>query len=348
MIKNKIFHLGDILISDKKPAQIICEIGINHNGSLKIAKKMVDAAKSAGAKIVKHQTHIPNEEMSSESKKIKPGNSNKDIFSIMDSCSLNEEEEFELKDYVEKNNLFFLSSVFSKAAVDRQVKFKTKAFKIGSGEFNNLPFLEYVCEFKKPILLSTGMNDMKQIAKTIKLLKKNKAEFALMHTTNLYPTPNNLVRLQAMEEMMKAFPEIHIGLSDHTVDNYSSYFAIGMGAKIIEKHFTDSKSRKGPDIICSMDKKDFREINKAAEFFNLMYKGKKIAAKEEKVTINFAFGSVVSISNIKKGEVFSKKNIWIKRPGTGDFKSDDFYKLLGKKSKKNIKANVQIKKEDLR
>jgi len=346
-MNKKIIKLGNLRITKNSPALIICEIGINHNGNLKIAKKMVDAAKKAGTLIIKHQTHIPNEEMSVESKKIKPSNSNKDIYSIIKNCSLNESDEYELMKYVEKKGLFFLSTPFSKAAVDRLVKFKVKAFKIGSGEFNNLPFIEYVASFKKPMILSTGMNDIAQIRRTITVLKKQKANFALMHTTNLYPTPHRLVRLEAMQEIMNKFPDYFIGLSDHTTDNFSSYFAISMGAKIIEKHFTDSKKRKGPDISCSMDPKDFYEINKAALLFNKMYKGKKIAAKEEKVTSNFAFGSVVSIKSIKEGERLSHKNIWIKRPGTGFFKSEDFKKLLGKKAKREIKKNIQLKKGDV-
>ncbi len=344
----KEFKLGNIVINSSSPSLIICEIGINHNGSLKIAKKMVDAAKKAGAKIIKHQTHIPDEEMSSESKKIKPGNSNKDIYSIIAKCSLNEDEEFELKKYTEKKGMFFLSSPFSSAAVDRLVRLNVKGFKIGSGEFNNLPFIEYVCSFKKPMILSTGMNDMKQIHKTVNILNKNKINFILMHTTNLYPTPHNLVRLKAMQEMMKEFPNNFIGLSDHTTDNFSSYFAIAMGAKVIEKHFTDSKKRKGPDISCSMDPKDFKDINNASKLFNIMNIGEKTPAKEEKVTSDFAFGSIVSIKKIAIDEKLSKDNIWIKRPGTGDFKSSDFNKILGKKAKQIIKPNIQIRKEHLK
>lgn len=340
----KKFKLGKIIIDSKSPPLIICEIGINHNGNLKTAKKMVDAAKKAGAKIIKHQTHIPDEEMSFESKKIKPGNSKSNIYSIIKQCSLNEKDEFELKKYTEKKGLFFLSSPFSSAAVDRLVKFNVEAFKIGSGEFNNIPFIKYVCSFKKPMILSTGMNNMQQIHRTVKILKNYNINFILMHTTNLYPTPHELVRLKAMKEMMIEFPNNFIGLSDHTTDNYSSYFAIAMGAKVIEKHFTDHKKRKGPDISCSMDPNDFKKLNRASELYNIMNNGKKIPAKEESVTSNFAFGSVVSIKEIKKGEKLNKKNIWIKRPGTGYFKSEDFYKLIGKTAKRDIKSNVQLKK----
>ena len=261
----------------------------------------------------------------------------------MKKASLNFEDEVELKNYVEKNNMIFISTPFSRAAVDRLVEMNVPAFKIGSGECNNHPLIEYICKFKKPIILSTGMNDLNSVKKTVSIIRKNNIEFSLLHTTNLYPTPHNLVRLGGMEELMSAFPNIPVGLSDHTRDNLSSYAAITLGASIIEKHYTDSYSRIGPDIICSMDEDSCRELIVNSKLIKSMLGGKKIAADEEKVTINFAFSTVVSIKEISEGETLTSKNIWVKRPGTGEIRSEYFETLLNSQSKIDIIKNKQLK-----
>tara|TARA_B100000965_G_scaffold252156_1_gene212151 strand:- start:12310 stop:13338 length:1029 start_codon:yes stop_codon:yes gene_type:complete len=325
---------------------IIAEIGINHNGDISIAKQMVDSAKRAGVEIIKHQTHIVDDEMSPLAKKVIPGNSDKSIYDIMNSCSLSYEEELELQAYVEKNKMIFISTPFSRAAVDRLVKMNVPAFKIGSGECNNYPLVEYICKFNKPIILSTGMNDIKSVRKSVAILKNNNIEFALLHTTNLYPTPFDLVRLGAMEELMQEFPNIPVGLSDHTVNNLSSYAAISLGASIIERHYTDNMNRKGPDIICSMDEKNCKELIDNSKIIKSMLGGNKEPAKEEEVTINFAFATVVSIGDIKVGDQLTEENIWVKRPGTGEISAESFKTILGKIAKFNIKKGEHLKWED--
>ncbi len=325
---------------------IIAEIGINHNGSLSIAKEMVDSAYRAGVEIIKHQTHIVDDEMSPLAKNIKPGNSDKSIYEIMKNCSLDFEEEKELKEYVEKKNMIFISTPFSRAAADRLSKLNVPAFKIGSGECNNYPLIEHICKFKKPIILSTGMNDIGSVKKAVKIFNKNQIDFALLHTTNLYPTPYNLVRLGGMDELIKEFPGIPVGLSDHTQNNLSSYAAIAKGACIIERHFTDTMEREGPDIICSMDENSCRDLIINSKIIKSMLGGKKGASKEEKVTINFAFATVVSIKNIKLGESFNESNIWVKRPGIGEIKAEFYNDILGKKSLRNIKIGEHIKWSD--
>ena len=164
--------IGTREINNSVDPLIIAEIGINHNGSIKIAKEMVDSAKNAGVEVIKHQTHIIDDEMSKEAKKVIPGNSDKSIYDIMKKASLNFEDEVELKNYVEKNNMIFISTPFSRAAVDRLVEMNVPAFKIGSGECNNHPLIEYICKFKKPIILSTGMNDLNSVKKTVSIIRK--------------------------------------------------------------------------------------------------------------------------------------------------------------------------------
>ena len=170
----------------------------------------------------------------------------------------------------------------------------------------------------------------------------------MLHTTNLYPTPYELVRLGALDDIKKNFPNCEIGLSDHTDNNLSSYGAIALGATIIEKHFTDNRSRKGPDISCSMDVEMCRELIKASKILYKQRGGIKNIIQEEKVTSDFAFATVVSIKNIKAGEKFSKENIWVKRPGTGEVQASEYSKILGKTCKNNICIDQHIKKEDIK
>jgi len=331
--------------SDHNPL-VIAEIGINHNGDLKVAKEMVNSAKRAGVEMIKHQTHILDDEMSPEAKKVIPGNSTKSIYQIMDECSLDFNDELELKNYVESKNMIFISTPFSRAAVDRLVEFNVPAFKIGSGECNNYPLIEYICKFNKPIILSTGMNSIESVKKSVEIIKSHKIDYALLHTTNLYPTPFNLVRLGGMQELMKEFPNIPVGLSDHTTNNLSSYSAIALGASIIERHYTDNMERPGPDIICSMDEVECKELIKNSKIIKSMLGGTKEPAKEEEVTQKFAFSTVVSIKDIKTGDSLSKENIWVKRPGTGEIKAEYFNKVLGKTSKKNINKGEHLNWSD--
>lgn len=340
------FILSNIIINDNNPPLVIPEIGINHNGSLKIAKEMVDSAKKAGAKLIKHQTHIVEDEMSKEAKKVIPGNAKISIYEIMEQCALNEDDEYELMRYTNEQGMLYLSTPFSRAAALRLESFGVSAYKIGSGECNNYPLLELIASFKKPTILSTGMNDIKSIKKAVCIFQKQKTPLALLHTTNLYPTPPHLVRLAAMSELMREFPSLQIGLSDHTTSNLACFAAVAMGANILERHFTDTKDRVGPDIVNSMDEKELKELIYGSYEIAQMRGGKKEAAKEEQVTIDFAFATIVSIKAIKKGEALTRENIWVKRPGTGDIKAEHYNEILSKKATKDIEADTHLTWDD--
>jgi sialic acid synthase SpsE len=326
---------------DYKPV-VIAEIGINHEGSLKTAYEMVDAAHKAGAEIVKHQTHIVEDEMSGHAKKVIPGNADVSIYEIMHRCALNEQDEIKLKEYIESKGMIFISTPFSRAAADRLERMNVGAYKIGSGECNNYPLLEHIASFGKPIILSTGMNTIEGIRKAVEIFRKHKVEYALLHCTNVYPTPPNRVRLGAMVEIENEFPDAVVGLSDHTINNYACLGAVALGASILERHFTDSMDRPGPDIICSMDGKAMSELIEGSEYLFLERGGSKGPVTEEQPTIDFAFASVVTIKDINAGEVFSMENIWVKRPGTGEILADDFNAILGKKAISSIPADTQL------
>lgn len=327
---------------------VLAEIGINHGGSLEVAKQMVDAAKKAGVEIIKHQTHIVHDEMSQEAKKVIPGHTKESIYDIMENCALSEEEEIELQKYVHKNGMVFISTPFSRAAVDRLVKMNVPAFKIGSGECNNYPLIEYICSFQKPIILSTGMNSIVSVKKAVGIIRKNNIPFALLHTTNLYPTPNHLVRLGAMVQLHEEFQDAVIGLSDHTTTNHACFGAVALGASILERHFTDNMERQGPDIICSMDGKACEELIEGSKILALQRGGIKEPAKEEQPTIDFAFATVVAIKEIKKGEMLTKENIWVKRPGTGEILAEYYNSLIGKIAKNDIDIDIHLKFSDIK
>jgi len=330
------------------PPLVIAEIGINHEGSLETAFQMVDAAWKSGAEVIKHQTHVIQDEMSKDALNVIPGNSNISIYEIMNKCALNEEDEIKLKEYVESKGMIFISTPFSRAAADRLERMNVSAFKIGSGECNNYPLIRHIASFGKPMIVSTGMNNIKSVEKTVDILKNFNIEFALLHTTNLYPTPSHLVRLGAMEELMKKFPDVVIGLSDHTTSNLACFGAVALGASILERHFTDKMDRPGPDIINSMDPLSLKELIIGSEEIAKMRGGRKEAAKEEKITMDFAFATVVSIKKINKGDKFSNENIWVKRPGTGQIPAEDFDDIIGKEAKNDIAIDSHLKWEDIK
>jgi len=329
------------------PPLVIAEIGINHEGSLKVAKEMVDAAARAGVEIVKHQTHIVSDEMSKVAKEIIPGNADVSIYEIMERCALDEEDEVALKNYVENKGMIFLSTPFSRAAANRLNKMNVSAYKIGSGECNNYPLLEHIAKFKKPVILSTGMNTIDSVKKAVSIFEKNEGPIALLHTTNLYPTPPHLVRFGAMQQLQEAFSNNVIGLSDHTLNNNACLGAVALGASILERHFTDYKQRTGPDIICSMNEQECRDLIVGSKEIAQMRGGVKEPTKEEQVTIDFAFATVCTIKRIKKGDTLNKANIWVKRPGTGEILAENYDNILGKKALKDLAEDVQLKWIDL-
>ena len=332
-------------IGEKYKPFIIPEIGINHEGSFAKAKKMIKDAHNAGAECVKFQCHIIEDEMIEND--IIPKNANESIWEIMKRCSFNEYEEKKLKKYTEELGMIYMSTPFSKAAANRLEEMNISSYKIGSGECNNYPLIKHIASFGKPIILSTGMNDIQSISKSVKILETSKVDYALLHTTSMYPTPYDKVRLGSLTDLKNNFPNTVIGLSDHSVGNYTSFASISLGASIIEKHFTSKKSWLGPDIQVSIDPKELKDLIIGSEAINLSLGGHKTILKDEQPTIDFAYSCVVSINNIKKDEIFTEDNIWVKRPGTGKIKAEKYPDIIGKKAKKNILKNTQLTWQDI-
>ncbi len=343
----KEFVIGNRKIGPDYPPLVIAEIGINHEGSLEVAKQMVDAAAKAGAEVIKHQTHIVEDEMADAAKKVIPGNADVSIYEIMKRCALSEEDETELKRYVESKGMIFISTPFSRAAADRLERMGVVAYKIGSGECNNYPLIKHIAGFGKPMIVSTGMNDIASIQKAVDIMEAYGVPYALLHCTNLYPTKPEWIRLGAMTQLQQAFPNAVVGLSDHSLNNNACLAATALGACILERHFTDSKYRPGPDIICSMDGAEMAELIQSSREIFQMRGGEKAALKEEQVTIDFAFATVVAIADIHAGEPFTMENIWVKRPGTGEIKAVDFESLLGKTASRDIANGQQLGWKDI-
>ena len=322
---------------------IIAEIGINHEGNINKAIKMVKDAHASGAECVKFQCHIIEDEMIPEAKNIIPGNATEPIYDIMKRCTLTEDETVELKNLVESLGMIYLSTPFSRSAANLLEQINVCAYKIGSGECNNYPLIHHIASFGKPILLSTGMNDIKSISKSVKILEEANVDYALLHCTSIYPTPYDKVRLGALKIMQENFPGIIIGLSDHSIGNYTSFASIPLGASIIEKHFTSDKNWVGPDIPISITPKELKDLLKGCNAIHLSLGGTKNILSEEKPTIDFAYACVVSTKNIKFGDRFNKNNIWVKRPGTGEIKAIHYNDILGKQVKTDIKKDMHIK-----
>jgi N-acetylneuraminate synthase len=339
-MSEKIVINGREIGPDFKPF-VIPEIGINHEGDFQKAKKMIEDAKQSGAECVKFQCHVIEDEMIENN--VIPANANESIWEIMKRCAFTKEQEIQLKEYTEKLGLIYLSTPFSREAADRLEEMNVCAYKIGSGECNNYPLVKHIANFGKPIILSTGMNNLEGIEKSTNILKNAGVEFAILHVTSIYPTPHENVRLGMIKKIKERFPNVVLGLSDHSFGNYTCYAAIPLGASILEKHFTSDKNWPGPDIPVSIDPSDLKQLIDGSDAIHKSLDGDKEILRDEEKTSNFAFSCVVSIKDIKKGENFSSENIWVKRPGNGDIKAEFYDEIMNKKAIKDVKKNTQLK-----
>lgn len=324
---------------------VIAEIGINHEGDIRKALRMVDDAYTAGCECVKFQSHVIEDEMVPNS--VIPGNANESIWDIMERCALSEDEEHQLKRYVESKGMLFLSTPFSRAAAERLHGMGVDAYKIGSGECNNYPLIEHIANFGKPIILSTGMNDIASVRPAVEIFRAHSIPFALLHCTSMYPTPYEKVRLGALAQLQTEFPDAVVGLSDHTLTNYTSLASVALGAAILERHFTSDKSWPGPDVNISMNPFELADLITGSRAIHQALGGSKQILEEEQPTIDFAYACVVALCDIPAGSTFSKDNIWVKRPGTGQILAVEFPRILGRRASRSIAKNAQLSWDDI-
>ena len=324
---------------------IIAEVGINHEGELEKAIQMVDSAATSGADCVKFQCHITEAEMIPTD--MKPGEiSEERLWDIIKRCELTEEEESKVKARCEEKGIFYLCTPFSREAADRLDAMGVSAFKIGSGECNNYPLLDHIARKGKPIILSTGMNGLESIGRSVDTIVRHNCPLMLMHCTSMYPTPYDKVRLGAINDLRQTF-DLPIGLSDHSLGIYTCLGAVAVGASVLEKHFTISRDWPGPDVPLSIEPQELAELVKGAKAIFQAKGGTKTLLPEEKPVIDFAYASVVTIAPVKEGEPFTLENIWVKRPGTGAILAKDFERVLHKTATRNLTKDVQLNPQDI-
>jgi sialic acid synthase SpsE len=341
------FKIRNRQIGSNFPPLIIAELGINHNGSLKLAKEMVLSAAKSGCEIIKHQTHFVNDEMTNEAKYIHPPNANKSIWDVINSSSLSKDEEISLKNYVEELGMIYISTPFSRSAVDFLYDIGVPAFKIGSGECDNLLLIQHIASKGLPVIMSTGMQSIDSLKPSVKILEEANIPFALLECTSLYPAPPELLNLDGILQLKRAFPNIEIGFSDHSIGPYMSLASIALGATIIERHFTDSRYRSGPDISVSMDPIELSLlINKSREIWKAK-NNKKMRKEKEQDVYKFARSSLVADKNLKKGKIIDISDLWARRPGNGEIPGYKYKEVVGKKLLKDLKYNDQISWKDI-
>ncbi|WP_417668092.1 N-acetylneuraminate synthase family protein [Roseibium sp.] len=329
-------------IGPTHPPLVIAEIGINHGGSLDVAKAMVEAAARSGCEMIKHQTHFVEDEMTEEAKQIFPPNADVSIFEVMRRCALPPDAEKELKAFTEGLGLIYISTPFSRAAADFLNSIDVPGFKIGSGECDHLPLIRHIARFGKPVIMSTGMQTLESLKPSVDILANSGVDYALLECTNLYPSPPEIVSLRGVSDLKAAFPDAIVGFSDHSIGPEMALASVALGACILERHFTDTRYRKGPDISCSMDPAELRFLIDRSREIHIALHNEKVRTAPEEDVYRFARGSIVADRDLVAGQVISEADIWARRPGNGEIPVGDFDKLIGRKLKNSRKRNDQL------
>jgi len=323
---------------------IIAEAADQHFGSLDNAFELINGAKSAGANCIKFQHHLPDEEMLPDV----PMSDNFDqpLYEFLKENAFTIEQHKEVKSYCEDIGIQYLCTPFSLKAAEELLEINVEFFKIGSGEMTDTPTIAAIADMGLPMIVSTGMSTFEEIDRTYNLLDSKNIKFALMNCTSEYPPVYEDINLKVITEMQARYPNATIGHSDHTGDLVTSYGAVALGAKIIEKHIILDKSVNAPDQKVSIDLNELNELVKNIR--NL----EKASGNEKKVNLressirDWAFRSLVSLRKIKKGEEISQDMIWSKRPGTG-IPAHKMNEIIGKIAVKDIENNTLINWEDL-
>jgi N-acetylneuraminate synthase len=340
-------RIGNREIGPAEPPFVIAEIGINHEGDLGKARRMIDDVAAAGCECVKFQCHVIEDEYVAAAGQVIPANASESILDIMRRCAFDEGQERELKAYAESRGLLYLSTPFSRAAANRLERMGVLAYKIGSGECNNTPLVDHIAAFGKPVLVSTGMNDLASISRTVEILERRGVDYGLFHCTSMYPTPYSKVRLGALAELERKFPRAVLGLSDHSLGIYTCLAAIPLGARLLEKHFTSDPKWPGPDVPISIVPEELRQLVLGAKAVHQALGGSKDVLPEEQPTIDFAYASVVTTVPIKRGEAFTRDNLWVKRPGTGEILAARYEEILGKTAKRDVARDALLAWSDV-
>ncbi len=327
---------------------VIAEAGVNHNGSMELAKELIDVAVDSGADIVKFQSFNASDLVTKNAKKAKYQILNtvndESQFDMLKALEISFEEQIELKKYAEDKNIEFLSTGFDLNSIKFLNELNLKRFKIPSGEITNLPYLRLIGSFKKPVILSTGMANLKEVKDALEQLYiagLSKENVTILHCTSQYPAPFKDINLRAMHTLKNSF-NTKVGYSDHTLGIEVSLAAVALGAEIIEKHLTLDKSLDGPDHMASLEPNEFTNLVKGIRRISLaLGSDEKKVSRSEKENRKVARKSIIAKTNIKKNEFFTEDNICAKRPGTG-ISPMEWEKIIGLKSKKNFEKDDLI------
>ena len=329
--------------------KIIAEIGINHNGDIDLAKKLILEAKKCGADYVKFQTYkvenlVTNYAEKAEYQKINTRTS-QNQFQMLESLQFSKDQFWGLKLFCDMNNIKFLSSPFDLDSIKLLDNFGMDYWKIPSGEITNYPFLKEISKTQKPIIISTGMSNLSEIKKSLDVFYKNnykKSMITVLHCTTAYPCTIENVNLNCINTLQDEL-KVDVGFSDHSEGIIVSICSIPLGVKIIEKHFTLDKSMYGPDHKASLEPEDFKEMVKQIRYIERgLGSFVKKPSKSESKNIQIVRKSIVAKENICKGDYFTEDNITTKRPGTG-LSPMDWQDVIGKKSIKDFKKDELIK-----
>ena len=322
---------------------IIAEAGINHNGNFELAAEMIAQAAKAGADAIKFQTHFPENEM------LRDGATadyvGESLFDLLTRVSLERADHFKLKALAEKQGIIFMSTPFSREAADFLSEVGVPVFKIGSGELTNLPLQEHIAKKGKPMIISTGMSTPEEIELTVSRVKALNPSFALMHCTSTYPTPYEHVNLGYISQLKDRFG-VPVGLSDHTIGNYTAFASIPLGVNLLEKHFTLSRHLPGPDQQASLEPRELAELVDGVRIIEKALGGRKTIQPGEQDVRNMALHSVVTVKNIPAGKIIEAEDVWVKRPGTG-IPAKYLPEIIGKKAKQDIKKDSLLSWSDI-
>ncbi len=328
-----------------KKTQIIAEIGVNHNGKISIAKKLILHAKKVGADFVKFQCYQAKKiatDKANKAKYQKKFNSKESQIEMLNKYELSLKQLQILKEFSKKNGIKFMLSVFDLDSLKKLKLLKLRIIKIPSGELNNFELLEQVSETNLDVILSTGMSTFSEISETFNYLKKRVTKkIIILHCVSSYPTKPQDVQINNILKIKNKF-KVEVGFSDHTDSNEASIAAVTLGATLIEKHLTLNKNMKGPDHSSSLDPKEFLRFVKSIRYTEkIVLKKINKVSSEELQNSKMVKKSIVAKINIKKGEKFSRKNITCKRPNNG-LSASNWFKVLNKTAKKNFKINDKI------
>lgn len=328
---------------------IIAEAGVNHNGDIEIAKKMIDAASAAGVDAVKFQTFKAEKIVSKNAPKaeyqIENTNNVETHYQMLKKLEIDKKAHLELIEYCTKKNIMFLSTPFDIESIKMLVELGVNIIKIPSGEITNFPYLREVARQKKKVILSTGMSTMQEVKEAVQILKQNGAEdITVLHCNTQYPTPMEDVNLRAMLRMKEKL-DLEVGYSDHTQGIEVPIAAVAIGATVIEKHFTLDKTMEGPDHKASLEPDELIAMVKAIRNIEkALGDGKKEVTESEKDNVSIARKSIVAACKIKKGELFTERNLTTKRPGTG-ISPMKWKQLIGRIASRDYEEDEMIDNE---